>query len=118
MNRRDFLSLIPSISILTPSVPSVDLRKQYMEYVIPDRYLISKWESEEIIHYTALYIDRQDGIQYHYSFDSKFHEHRFRISVYGDDPFESKVIMEDVADSLTEVVSEFDENLVLPETNN
>jgi hypothetical protein len=85
-----------------------------MKYVFPRKYDIQHYESEEVKHYDAMYIDSDRGIQFHYYWDSKHQEHRFRLKIYGEDPLDIHSVVEGDVDSVKEARDELEEEVVLP----
>lgn len=114
MNRRGFLSSIPLFSIASAVPVEVRLREQYMRYIFPSKYNIQSCESEGIKHYDAMYIDSEESVQFHYYWDSKHREHRYRIKVYGEDPLDVHSMIEGVAGSVAEAKEELEEDIVVP----
>lgn len=114
MNRRELLSLIPSLTIGSVVPVGIDLRKQYMRYIFPLKYSIQSCQSEGVKHYDAMYIDSEASVQYHYYWDSKHQEHRTRVKVFGEDPLDIHSVVEGESESVVEAKEELEEEVLLP----
>lgn len=114
MKRRELLSSILSLSIASVVPNDSDLRKQYMERLFPSKYDVRTCDSGGIQHYDAMYIDSENGVQYHYYWDSKHREHRYRIKVYGEDPLDILSITKGKAQSVAEAKEDLEEEIAIP----
>ena len=114
MNRRDFLKSVPAVSVTSVLLGEVDLRKLYLEHMLPPEYSVEKVEfsngREGVEHYKVIDDSSVENILYFYLWDSIQREHYYRMKLYDDSSFHTYISGE--VDSIEGIVEEFRKHFV------
>lgn len=112
MNRRSFLSWIPSISVFSLIPAESTLRKLYMEFVFNNKYEITVSKHSEDVYYDAFYFNPETDVMYKYEYDTRQRIHRTCVQILSDDSIHT--LIENEFNSIREAKNELEEDLVLP----